>query len=235
MSMKPGDTTLPVASITRSAWPASAGATAAMRSPSTATSARRAGAPLPSTTEPPRSRRDHAIGSGLLDRDRLHLVALLDAVHVLHAGDDLAEDRVVAVEMRRGAVTDVELAAGRVGMLAPGHRHRAAHVLLLVELRLDLIAGAAGAVALGAAALHDEIRDDPVELQPVVEALLGERDEVLDGLRRVLRVELHPDLAALLERDDACLLQGFSLLFAVGAPSQGSGAATFGGSIRGGP
>src|SRR2546421_2354226 len=144
MSMKPGDTTLPVASMTRSAWPASVGATAAMRSPSTATSARRAGAPLPSTTEPPRSRSDHAIGSGLLDRDRLHLVALLDAIHVLHAGDDLAEDRVVAVQVRGGAITDVELAAGRVGMLAARHGHRAAHVLLLVELRLDLVTGAAG-------------------------------------------------------------------------------------------
>jgi len=35
-----------------------------------------------------------------------------------------------------------------------------------------------------------------VEVQSVVEALLGERDEVLDGLRRVLREELDPNLAA---------------------------------------
>src|SRR5687767_14502304 len=122
MSMKPGVTVLPVASMTRAAWPSSDGATAAMRSPSTATSARRAGAPLPSTTEPPRIRSDQAIGSGLLDGDGLHAIALLDAVHVLHAGDDLAEHRVVAVEVRHGAVGDVELAAGRVRMLAAGHR-----------------------------------------------------------------------------------------------------------------
>src|SRR4030095_14537215 len=138
MSMNPGATTLPVASITRAASPASDGAIAAMRSPSTATSARRAGAPVPSITAPPRTRSDQAIGSGFLDGDGLHLVALLDAVHVLHAGDDLAEHRVVAVEVRRAAVGDVELAARRVRVLAARHRHRAADVLLLVELRLNL-------------------------------------------------------------------------------------------------
>src|SRR5438093_8627388 len=160
MSMKPGATTLPVASITRSAGPLRLGATAAMRSRSTATSARRAGAPLPSTTEPPRRRSDHAIGSGLLDGHGLHLVALLDAVHVLHPRDDLAEHGVVAVQMRRGAVGDVELAAGRVGMLAARHRHRAAHVLLLVELGLDLVARAAGALPLGGAGQQARGRAD---------------------------------------------------------------------------
>src|SRR5215470_8470222 len=106
MSMKPGATTLPVASMTRAAWPLSDGATAAMRSPSTATSARRAGAPLPSITAPPRKSSDQAIGSGLFDGDGLHLVALLDSVHVLHAGHHLAEHRVVAVEVRGGAIGD---------------------------------------------------------------------------------------------------------------------------------
>src|SRR5919198_2757493 len=119
MSMKPGATTLPVASTTRAASPASDGATAAMRSPSTATSARRAGAPEPSTTEPPRIRSDHAMALLLDDRHGLHPVARLDAVDVLHAAGDLAEDRVVAVEVRRRPVADVELAARRVGMLAP--------------------------------------------------------------------------------------------------------------------
>src|SRR5437870_12503689 len=141
MSMKPGATTLPVASITRSAGPVRLGATATMRSRSTATSARRAGAPLPSTTVPPRRRSDHAIGSGLLDGHGLHAVALLDAIHVLHAGGDRAEHRVAAVQVGDGAVGDVELAAGRVGVLAARHRHRAAHVLLLGELGLDLVAG----------------------------------------------------------------------------------------------
>ena len=41
--------------------------------------------------------------------------------------DDLAEDRVLAVELRRGAARDVELAVGRSlgGRCAPCRRHRA--------------------------------------------------------------------------------------------------------------
>ena len=60
MSMKPGATTCPAASITRVLSPASLGPTATIRSPSTATSAARAGAPLPSTSEPFRISRDQA-------------------------------------------------------------------------------------------------------------------------------------------------------------------------------
>src|SRR4030095_8154981 len=102
--MNPGATTCPAASMTRVASPRSPGPIAAMRSPSMATSAARPAAPVPSTTDPLRIRRDHAIGSGLLDLDGLHPVALLDLVHVLHAARDLAEHRVVAVEVRRRPV-----------------------------------------------------------------------------------------------------------------------------------
>src|SRR6185503_17826166 len=189
MSMKPGATTCPAASITRSAGPLSPGATATTRSPSTATSAARAGAPLPSMTVPPRISSDQAI-SRLLDRDRGHAIALLDAIDLLHARDDLAEHGVVVVEVWGGAVGDVELTARRIRMLAARHGHRAADVLLLVELRLDLIAGPAGAVALGAPTLHDEVGHDAMEAEPVVEALLGQRHEVLDRLGRVLGKEL---------------------------------------------
>src|SRR5512137_3193124 len=169
MSMKPGATIRPLASITRAASPARPGPTAAMRSPSTATSAARAGAPLPSTTVPFRIRSDQAMGllGGLDDLHRLHLVADLDLVHHLHAGGDPAEDRVLAVQEVRGGQRDVELAARRVGGLGAGHSHHPADVLLLIELVLDGVAGAAGAVALGVAALHDEVRLDPVEGHPV--------------------------------------------------------------------
>src|SRR5690242_2916099 len=172
MSMKPGATTWPEASITRTASPARRGPIATIRLPSSATSAARAGAPLPSMTEPLRTRSDQANGLLFRDRDRGHLVALLDAVDELHAGHDLAEHGVLPVEVRRGAVADVELAAGGVGMLAARHRQGPAHVLLLVELRLDGVARPAGAVALRTAALHDEVGHDPVEIEAVVEALL---------------------------------------------------------------
>ena len=60
MSMNPGATTWPAASMTRAASPESFGATATIRSPSTATSAARAGAPEPSISDPFRTRRDQA-------------------------------------------------------------------------------------------------------------------------------------------------------------------------------
>src|SRR5690242_2253719 len=202
--MKPGATIRPRASITRAASPARAGPTAAMRLPSTATSAARAGAPLPSTTVPFRIRSDQAMAllGGLEDLHRLHLVADLDLVDHVHAGGDPAEHGVLAVEEMGGGQRDVELAARRVRGLGAGHRHHAAHVLLLVELVLDGVARATGAVALGIAALHHEVRLDPVEGDPVVEALLGQRHEVLHRLGRVLREELDVDLPALLHGDD---------------------------------
>src|SRR5439155_26300061 len=92
-----------------------------------------------------------------------------------------------------------------VGVLAPRHCDAAANVLLRVDLGGDRVAGTAGAVAFGAAALDDEVRDDAVEGEPVVEPPLGERHEVRDGLWRVLWEELDPDLAPFLERDDGGL------------------------------
>ena len=67
-----------------------------------------------------------------------------------------------------------------------GHRQRAAHDLVLVELVLERVARAAGAGALRAAALDHEVLDHPVEDQPVVEAVAGQLAEVLDRLGRVL-------------------------------------------------
>src|SRR2546425_3561892 len=61
--MKPGATTCPAASIPRGASPRSPGSTAATRSRSTATSARRAGPPVPSTTEPFRMSSDQVTDS----------------------------------------------------------------------------------------------------------------------------------------------------------------------------
>src|SRR5262245_59255073 len=110
--------------MTRAASPASPGAMAAMRSPSTATSAGRMGAPLPSTTEPFRMRRDQATSVGHVDDGhRLHAVADRDAVHHVHPLGDLPEDGVLPVEERRGLEGYVELAARRIRVLRPRHGH----------------------------------------------------------------------------------------------------------------
>ena len=60
----------------------------------------------------------------------------------------------------------------------------------VVEFRLDLVAAAAGAGAERAAALDHETVDDAVEDQIVVEADLGQGDEVLDVPRRDIGQEL---------------------------------------------
>src|SRR5262249_50446938 len=86
MSMKPGATMRPRASIVRAASPARSGPIAAMRSPSTATSAAIAGAPLPSTIVPCLMRSDHVIATTvpLLFLDDCYYSLFLDDLHRLH-------------------------------------------------------------------------------------------------------------------------------------------------------
>ena len=76
-----------------------------------------------------------------------------------------------------------------------GHRHGAERVLAPHGLVGELVAGTAAPGALGVAALDHEPGHDPVEREPVVVALAGERDEVVDALRRHLRIEVHHDRA----------------------------------------
>ncbi len=72
----------------------------------------------------------------------LRLVAVrrrgADLVHDLHAGDDLAEDRVLALHRGLVAHHDEELLAAAVGARGPTHRrHRPAHEGPVGELRLQ--------------------------------------------------------------------------------------------------
>src|SRR3989454_10212833 len=178
--MNPGATTWPVASITRAASPPSPGPTTAMRSPSIATSARCPGAPVPAMTVPPRISRDQATGLLLDDRHRLHPIARLDAIDVIHAGDHLTEDRVVAVEVGLRPIGDVELAAGGVGVLATRHGHGAPRVLARVELGLDRVPGAAGAHALGVHRLRPGLRIPPLDGPALHAVQARHRVEILD-------------------------------------------------------
>src|SRR2546430_923584 len=187
--MKPGATTWPPASITRRASPRSPEPTATTRSPSTATSARRAGSPVPSMTEPFLMSSDQVMRLRFDDRHRRHSIALPDAVHVLHAGDGASKHGVVSVEVGRAAVADVELAARGVGVPAARHRDGAADELALVDLGVDRVARTAGAhvrvverhrLGLGISDLDDEARLDAVEPLAVVEPSAGELGEVVD-------------------------------------------------------
>ena len=73
---------------------------------------------------------------------------VVEVVDDVLALDDLAEDRVLAVQPRRlVGRDDEELRAVRV-RAGVRHRERAADDLVVVELVLELVAGAAGAGAL---------------------------------------------------------------------------------------
>src|SRR6185437_12439116 len=108
---------------------------------------------------------------GIVDRAVLVGIALLDGVDVLHAGRDLAEDGVLAVEERRRLEADEKLAVAAVGIAGARQAQRAAlEMRALAELRLDVVAGAAGTVALGIAGLRHEAGDHAMEGEPVIEA-----------------------------------------------------------------
>src|SRR5690349_18066260 len=140
------------------------------------------------------------------DFDLGHLVPGADLADDVEAGDDVAEDGVHAVEV--GAVLRVEddeelRAAGVLAGVRHAEEAEAVAARVALGLALDGVAGAAGAGApialdagVGAAALDDEVRDDAVEVDAVVEALLDQRQEVLHGLGRVVLEELDLDGAA---------------------------------------
>src|SRR5262249_57405679 len=83
----------------------------------------------------------------------------------------LAPDGVLTVEKGRICEADEELAVARIRRLRPRHRYRAPAVRLAVELRLELLAGAAGAGAVGTTGLCHEAIDDTVKRHAIVEAL----------------------------------------------------------------
>ena len=160
------------------------------------------------------------LGLGILHAEGLHghslhalvlqgLVVIVplgghDAVGHFHTLDDLAEGGVSAVQVGSLLHHDEELASGGVGPHGAGHGQHATVVgqvigeAVLGKLTLDGVAGATDADALGVAALNHEAGDDTVEDEAVVEALLHQRDEVVDGVGSHLGVQLGLHDAAVL-------------------------------------
>src|ERR1700733_4033039 len=100
----------------------------------------------------------------------LHRLAALDLVDVLHPGGHLAPDRVLVVEERCIVEADEELAVAGIRACRARHRRGAADMRFLVELGLELLAGAAGAGALRTSGLRHEAFDNTVEYDAVVKA-----------------------------------------------------------------
>src|ERR1700688_2734874 len=104
----------------------------------------------------------------------LHRLAALDLVDILHARRHFAPDGVLVVEERGIIEADEELAVGGIRAGGAGHRGGAAQMRLLVELRLELLAGAAGAGALRTAGLRHEPFDHAMEHDAVVKSLANQ-------------------------------------------------------------
>src|SRR5579862_2576253 len=128
----------------------------------------------------PHGRLDDLVGIG----DRL---AALDLVDVFHAFDDVAPGGVLPIEEGRVVKADEELAVAGVRIGGARHRHGAAHMRLLVELGLEVLARAAGAGALGATGLRHEAVDDPVKHDAVIEALFHQFLDAGDMAGRQVR------------------------------------------------
>src|SRR5690606_31286115 len=111
-------------------------------------------------------------------------IALLDGVHSLHAAQHLAPDGILSVEVRRAAQHDEELAVGTVRVLRASHSHYAALKVASRELRRQV--GKIRTSHPGTCripSLSHEAVDNPVEDNPVVEAVPGEGANTLDMLR----------------------------------------------------
>ena len=126
---------------------------------------------------------------------------------MLQALSYAAKGGVAAIQMRGYAGHDKELRAGGIGAHAARHGQYARRMLdgighaVALKLAADGIAGATHAGALRIAALDHEIRNDAMKNQPVIEAAVGQGDEVAHGLGRVLGIQLALHHRAVLHGD----------------------------------
>src|SRR5918995_628417 len=132
----------------------------------------------------------------LLDHgDRVHDVPLADPLGDVDARGDVAEQVVRLGELGPAVVdADEELRPVGVGT-GVGHRDGTERVLALHGLVGEPVAGPSPPGPLGITALDHELGHDPVERKVVVEALAGERHEVVDGVGSQLGIEVHDDVA----------------------------------------
>src|SRR5207249_1419073 len=113
-----------------------------------------------------------------LNSDRRHDIADRDLEHHVHAALNVA-DQVVELLQLLAVVNSADEKLAAVGVRARiGHRHRASGILAAHRLVLELVARSAGAIALGVAALDDEVGFDAVKLEAVIELVAGQEDEV---------------------------------------------------------
>ena len=123
------------------------------------------------------------------------------SVHYVHTVRNLAESRVLSVQVRGSFVHDEKLAARAVGIHRPCHGQHSALVLQVVfhavcpEFALDAVSGAARPVASGTAALNHKALYHAVEGQPVIKALFYQVDKIFYRNGRDVGIKLRLYLA----------------------------------------
>ena len=126
-------------------------------------------------------RRDRTVAEGCYSADR---------TNDFHAFDDFAEYGMMAVEPRCFVEGDEELRAACVGAcVCHGEDAFGRMAKAFAEFIGDGVARAARAVAVRVAALDHESVDDAMEDEAVVEAVVGEVDEVLCCFRGFVTIE----------------------------------------------
>ena len=99
---------------------------------------------------------------------------------------------------------DEELASSRVRHHGSCHGDDSSFVLqiiietVLAEFSLYAVARAAHAGTLRISALDHKAGNDSVENEPVIKVMVYKADEVVDGVRSLVRIELHLDNAVVL-------------------------------------
>ena len=124
------------------------------------------------------------------------LAFVRQSASITRGADNLAEHRVLAVQPVGLDVGDEELAAIGVGAGIGHGQHATLMLHTVVGFVLEAVARAAATGAFRAAALDHEIGNHAVEAEAVIEAALGQVDEIGHGQRGLLRVQFNLDGAA---------------------------------------
>ena len=125
-----------------------------------------------------------------------------DFVCNVHPLNDISKCGILAIKVWGSSYHDEELGASRVWISASGHAEDAALVERVVKFGIDLVARIAGSrhatcaiTGIWATALDHKARNDPVELESIVEALGSEFLEICDVIGSLIRQKSNYDLA----------------------------------------
>ena len=132
----------------------------------------------------------------------------------------MAEPGILTVQKRGIGLDNKELAAGAVIVIGARHGYGAPDVgdivfhAVLGKFALDVLVGAAGAVALGISALDHKAVDDPMERKSIIKSVVGQLAKIRHGNGRGIGIQLHGDGAVVLNLELGMMEAGAVVLAA---------------------